>query len=69
MLTNIVVYACVWIYTKLLCLKKIASSTLGIVFNPSIDAITDHSQSTTETDPYFKSKFYVEDPAMGWENQ
>ena len=38
------------------------SSRSGIVFNPSADAITDHSQSAKDTDPYFKSQLYVEDP-------
>ena len=38
------------------------SSRSGIVFNPSADAITDHSQSEKDIDPYFKSKLYVEDP-------
>ena len=34
----------------------------GIVFNPSASAITDHSQSAKDIDPYFKSHLYVEDP-------
>ena len=38
------------------------SSRSGIVFNPSADAITDHSQSAKDIDPYFKSQFYVEYP-------
>ena len=38
------------------------SSRSGIVFNPSAAAITDHSQSAKDIDPYFKSKLYVEDP-------
>ena len=38
------------------------SSRSGIVFNPSAGAITDHSQSAKEIDPYFKSQLYVEDP-------
>ena len=38
------------------------SSRSGIVFNPSADAITDHSQSAKDIDPYFKSQLYVEDP-------
>ena len=33
----------------------------GIVFNPSAGAITDHSQSAKEIDPYFKSQLYAED--------
>ena len=38
------------------------SSRSGIVFNPSASAITDHSQSAKDIDPYFKSQLYVEDP-------
>ena len=38
------------------------SSRSGIVFNPSTGAITDHSQSAKDKDPYFKSQLYVEDP-------
>ena len=38
------------------------SSRSGIIFNPSAGAITDHSQSTKDIDPYFKSQLYVEDP-------
>ena len=37
------------------------SSKSGIVFNPSAGAITDHSQSAKDIDPYFKSQLYVED--------
>ena len=37
------------------------SSRSGIVFNPSAGAITDHSQSAKDIDPYFKSQLYVED--------
>ena len=32
------------------------SSRSGIVFNTSAGAITDHSQSAKDTDPYFKSQ-------------
>ena len=39
-----------------------ASSMSGIVFNPSAGAITDHSQSAKDIDPYFKSQLYVVDP-------
>ena len=39
------------------------SSTFGIVFNPSADAVTDDSQSAKYIDPYFKFQLYVEDPA------
>ena len=38
------------------------SSMSGIVFNPSAGAITGHRQSAKETDLYFKSLLYVEDP-------
>ena len=38
------------------------SSRSDIVFNPSAGAITDHSQSANDIDPYFKSQLYVEDP-------
>ena len=38
------------------------SSRSGIVFNRSAGAITDHSQSAKDIDPYFKSQLYVEDP-------
>ena len=38
------------------------SSRSGVVFNPSDGAITDDSQSAKDTDPYFKSQLYVEDP-------
>ena len=34
----------------------------GIVFIPSAGAITDHSQSANDTDPYCKSQLYVKDP-------
>ena len=33
-----------------------------ILFVSSSGAIIDHSQSTKDIDPYFKSKLYVEDP-------
>ena len=38
------------------------SSRSEIVFNPSAGAITDHSQSAKDIDPYFKSQLYVDDP-------
>ena len=41
----------------------IVSSRLGIVFNPTAGAITDHSQSAKVIDSYFKSQLYVEDPS------
>ena len=34
-------------------------STLGIIFNPSTGAITDHSQSAKDIDLYFKSQLYM----------
>ena len=40
------------------------SSRSGILFNPSADAITDHSQSAKDIDQYFKSQLYVEDPGQ-----
>ena len=36
------------------------SSRSDIVFNPSAGAITDHSQSAKDIDPYLKSQIYVE---------
>ena len=38
------------------------SSRLDIVFKPSTGAITYHSQSAKDIDPYFKSQLYVENP-------
>ena len=40
---------------------QFVSSRSGIVFNPSAGAITDHSQSAKNIDPYFKPQLYVED--------
>ena len=40
----------------------LVSSRSGIVFNSSAGAITDHSQSAKDIDPYSKSKLYAEDP-------
>ena len=37
-------------------------SRSGIVLNPSDGAITDHTQSGKDIDPYFKSQLYVENP-------
>ena len=37
------------------------SSRSGIVFNSIAGAITDHSQSKKDIDPYFKFQLYVED--------
>ena len=50
-----------WAYAMPGCVL-VVSSTSGIVFNPSAGAITDHSQSRRDIDPYFKSMLYVEDP-------
>ena len=38
------------------------SSRSDIVLNPNAGAITDHSQSAKDIDPYFKSQLYVADP-------
>ena len=38
------------------------SSRSGIVFKKSAGAITDHSQSAKDIDPYFKSQLYLVDP-------
>ena len=38
------------------------SGRSGIVFNPSVGAITDHSQSAKVIDQYYKSQLYEEDP-------
>ena len=45
------------------CVYCFVSSRSGIIFNPSAGAITDHSQSAKDIDPYFKSQLYVEGPA------
>ena len=37
------------------------SSRSSIIFSSSVGAITDHSQSAKDIDPYFKSQLYVED--------
>ena len=39
------------------------SSRSGIIINLRAGAITDHSQSVKDIDPYFKSQLYVEDPS------
>ena len=39
------------------------SSRSGIVFNPSAGAITGHSQSAKDIDPYFKSQLYMKNPS------
>ena len=44
----------------LLCVLFVSSKS-GIVFNPSVGAITDNSQSAKVIDPYFKSQLYVKD--------
>ena len=41
---------------------QFVSNMSDIIFNPSAGAITDHSQSAQNIDPYFKSQLYVEDP-------
>ena len=50
-----------WVYAMSLCVLFVSSRS-GIVFNSSAGAITDHSQSAKDIDPYFKSQFYVKDP-------
>ena len=50
-----------WAYAMPVCVLFVSIRS-GIVFNPSADAITDHSQSAKNIDPYFKSQLYVEDP-------
>ena len=39
----------------------VVCSRSGIIFNPSAGAITDHSQSAKDVDPYFQSQLYAED--------
>ena len=39
-----------------------AFSRSDVVYNPSDDAITDHSQSVKYRHPYFMSQLYAEDP-------
>ena len=41
------------------------SSRSGIVFNTNASAITDHSQSANDIEPYFKFRLYVEQPGHG----
>ena len=50
-----------WAYANAMCVLFFSNRS-GIVFNPSAGAITDHSQSAKDIDPYFKSQLYVEDP-------
>ena len=50
-----------WTYPMPVCVLVVSCKS-GIVFNPSASAITDHSQSAKDIDPYFKSQLYVEDP-------
>ena len=50
-----------WAYAIAVCVLFV-SSWSGIVFNPSAGAITDHSQSAKDIEPYFKSQLYVDDP-------
>ena len=50
-----------WAYAMLVCVLFVSSRS-DIVFNPSASAITDHSQSAKDIDPYFKSQLYVKDP-------
>ena len=43
-------YACLWTYAKSVCVVFV-SNTLGIVFDPSVGAITDDSQSAKDIYP------------------
>ena len=47
-----------WAYAIPVCMCGLC---LGIVSNPSAGAITDHSQSAKDIDPYFQSQLYAED--------
>ena len=49
-----------WVYAIPVCVLFVSSRS-GIVFNRSAGAITDHSESAKDADPYFKSQLYVED--------
>ena len=53
-----------WAYTTPV-YELFVSSRSSIVFNPSADVITDHSQSVKDIDQYFKSQLYVEPPKAG----
>ena len=44
----------------LVCVQFVSSRS-GVVFNPSVDAITDHSQSAKDIYSYFKSQLYAEE--------
>ena len=48
-------------YAIIMCIL-FAFSRSGIDFNSKQSAVTDHSQSTKDIDPYFKSQLYDEDP-------
>ena len=37
-------------------------SRSGVLFNPSVSGITDHSQSAKDIDPYLKFQLYMDDP-------
>ena len=50
-----------WAYAMPVC-GLFVSSRSGIVFNPSAGAITHHSHSAKDIDPYFKFQLIVEDP-------
>ena len=49
-----------WAYAMLVCVLFVSSRS-GIVFNSNAGAITAHSQSAKDIDPYFKSQLYVKD--------
>ena len=44
-----------WTYAMPVCVVFMSSRS-GIVFNPSASAVSDHSQSAKDIDPYFKSQ-------------
>ena len=50
-----------WAYAMPVCVLFVSSRS-GIAFNLSAVAITAHSQSAKDIDPYFKTQLYVKDP-------
>ena len=59
-LTFALVCACVWTYSKTDCIQFLSSAS-NIVFNASIGAATDYSQSAKDIDLYFNSQLYQKD--------
>ena len=51
-----------WAYAIPVCVLFLYSRS-GVVFNPNAGAITDHSHSVNDIDPYFKSRLYAENPS------